>query len=77
VLSCVAPSLGAEQVVVVPYFLAAGNHVVRDIPAELACVAAKYPHLEVELAPYVGASPAMGDLVVQSAHAAVAVSSGD
>ncbi len=29
--------LGADHIVVVPYFLAGGNHVNKDIPGEIAC----------------------------------------
>ena len=62
--------LGAEQIVVVPYFLAAGKHVVRDIPAELACAAAKHPQIDINVSAYVGDSEVMVDLVLQCARGA-------
>lgn len=62
--------LGADEIVVVPYFLAAGRHVMRDIPGELDCARAGQPGIRIELASYVGASDAMPGLVVHSARGA-------
>ena len=62
--------LGAESVVVVPYFLAGGRHVTRDIPAEIECARAGHPQLGIEIGGYVGASDAMPGLVVASARGA-------
>ena len=63
--------LGASEIVVVPYFLAAGNHVKRDIPGEIACARAGHPDISIELAPYVGGSDAMAELVLHcSRHGA-------
>ncbi len=56
--------LGATEIVAVPYFLAAGKHVVQDIPGELACARAGHPELRIELSRYVGESDAMVDLVL-------------
>jgi len=56
--------LGADSIVVVPYFLAAGNHVSKDIPAELDCVRAGLPHVKIELSQYLGASDAMAEMVL-------------
>jgi sirohydrochlorin ferrochelatase len=55
---------GAEHIVVVPYFLAGGNHVNGDIPGEIACVSAGLPQVKIELSQYLGASDAMADLVL-------------
>ncbi len=55
---------GAQEVVVMPYFLSAGRHVVSDIPAEVALAADKYQHIEVKIAPYLGASEQMVELVL-------------
>ncbi len=62
--------LGADEVVVVPYFLAAGNHVLRDIPSELACVGQKYPQLSIRTGAHIGASEVMGELVLCNAQTA-------
>ena len=56
--------LGATEIVAVPYFLAAGKHVVRDIPAELECARAGHPDVSIEISQYVGDSDAMAGLVL-------------
>ncbi len=63
--------LGADAIVVVPYFLAAGRHVTRDIPAEIECARVGHPRLSIEIGGYVGASDAMPGLVVASAREAL------
>ncbi|MCP4767381.1 MAG: hypothetical protein GY875_14025 [Gammaproteobacteria bacterium] len=50
--------------VAVPYFLAAGNHVSQDIPAELECARAGSAHVKIELAQYLGANQAMAEMVL-------------
>ncbi len=62
--------LGADAIVVVPYFLAGGRHVTRDIPAEIDCARAGHPQISIEIGGYVGASDAMPELVVASARGA-------
>ena len=54
---------GATDVVIVPYFLAAGRHVARDIPETLAQAQRRHPHVRFTTAPYIGAAPQMRDLV--------------
>lgn len=62
---------GATEIVAVPYFLAAGNHVARDIPGELECARAGHPQLRIEMAQYVGGHEAMAELVLRcSQHSA-------
>jgi sirohydrochlorin ferrochelatase len=56
--------LGAEHIVVMPYFLAAGNHVNKDIPGEIACAQAGAPGVKIEISQYLGASEAMASLVL-------------
>jgi sirohydrochlorin ferrochelatase len=56
--------LGAEHIVVMPYFLAAGNHVYKDIPGEIACAQAGAPEVKIEMSQYLGASEAMASLVL-------------
>ena len=54
---------GADDITVVPYFLSAGRHVVEDIPAEVE--KSKLPNgVDVTIAPYVGESEAMVDLLI-------------
>ena len=63
--------LGATEIVVVPYFLAAGKHVVQDIPGELACARAGHPDVSIVLSQYVGDSDAMVDLVLRCSRQTV------
>lgn len=58
---------GAQEIVVLPYFLSAGRHVVEDIPAEVA--KAVLPEgVGVHLVPYVGQSEAMPSLLLGQAR---------
>jgi sirohydrochlorin ferrochelatase len=60
-----AIAAGASEVVVMPYFLSAGRHVVRDIPAEVDIVRAEYPDTTITLAPYLGAAPELAGLMLR------------
>ena len=55
---------GAQSIVVIPYFLASGNHVIKDIPGEIACAMAARPSLDIEISPYLGSSDSMASLVL-------------
>ena len=61
---------GASEVTVLPYFLSAGRHVVTDIPGEVNIVRAESPGVEITLAPYLGASPDVVDILLGLASAA-------
>ena len=61
---------GATELVVVPYFLSAGRHVVTDIPAEIDVVRREAPGIDIVLAPYVGAASEMTGLLLQQARQA-------
>jgi sirohydrochlorin ferrochelatase len=54
---CVANS--ATEIVVFPYFLAAGTHVVSDIPEAIEAFRAEHPGVRVRLTPHLGASDAL------------------
>jgi sirohydrochlorin ferrochelatase len=54
--------------VVVPYFLAAGRHVIEDIPGEVATVREKYPEISIHTTPHLGASPHMSDAILHLTH---------
>lgn len=58
---------GATLVKVFPYFLAAGHHVVEDIPNAVQEKRDEYPALDIELVDYLGASGSMGGLILQMA----------
>ncbi|MFT6915380.1 MAG: sirohydrochlorin ferrochelatase [Motiliproteus sp.] len=57
---------GAEEVVVLPYFLAGGAHVVRDIPGAIEAVTRRWSDKKIRLLPHIGASEAMASLIVQA-----------
>lgn len=60
--ACVAQ--GATEIRVVPYFLAAGRHVMTDIPHELAEAAQAHPEVTIEISPYLGQHPQVPDLLL-------------
>ncbi|WP_455220796.1 sirohydrochlorin chelatase [Kaarinaea lacus] len=57
---------GATEVTVFPYFLAAGRHVVEDIPREIAPVVDKYPKVNVQLAPHLGMAAALPEVILST-----------
>ena len=59
---------GAREIVVFPYFLAAGRHVVEDIPAEVSPVKEKYPEVDVRIASHLGHSNALPDIIIDTAQ---------
>ena len=52
---------GARSIVVAPVFLAAGGHVLRDLPARLGEIAARHPGLALRVEPALGSLPAVID----------------
>jgi sirohydrochlorin ferrochelatase len=55
---------GVRDITVVPYFLSAGRHVVEDIPAEVAKAGPVPPGVSIHIAPYIGRSETMADLLL-------------
>ena len=53
----------AERIVIVPFFLQAGAHVTRDIPALVADARKAHPGIEIVVTDYVGNHPLMGKVV--------------
>jgi len=64
---------GATSIVVLPYFLNSGRHVVEDVPNIINDCIGQYPDIEISLAPHLGASDLMMDLILSSAKSAKAV----
>jgi sirohydrochlorin ferrochelatase len=58
---------GAKTVIVLPYFLNSGRHVTEDIPHEVAEAKKRVPHIEIKVAPHIGSSDSMIDLLIHSA----------
>lgn len=50
---------GADEIVIVPIFIAAGNHVREDLPRLAADAMQAHPGLQVRMAPSLGEAPEM------------------
>jgi sirohydrochlorin ferrochelatase len=55
---------GAQVVDVLPYFLAAGRHVERDIPVLVAARQAAHPQVQIAQLDYLGRMPGLVELLV-------------
>ena len=60
--SCV--DAGAQEIVVFPYFLAAGTHVAADIPEQIEAFCASHPQVRVTLTPHLGASATLPQAIL-------------
>ena len=58
---------GATEIVVLPYFLSAGRHVVQDVPADVEKVQKEYTEVKISITPYLGSAPGIADAVLQLA----------
>ena len=61
---------GASQITVLPYFLNSGRHVVDDVPEIVAAVKKEHPDTDIIVAPHLGASSLMVDLLIDQAKSA-------
>jgi sirohydrochlorin ferrochelatase len=61
---------GADQVILLPYFLSAGVHVRRDLADARSNLSAKYPHVQYCLADPLGRHPLLLEAVAQRAEEA-------
>ena len=61
---------GAEEVIVIPYFVQAGMHVVQDIPRIISEAKVKYPKKNICLAEYLGFDPRIVSVVSDRVHQA-------
>lgn len=59
--ACVAK--GAGRIVLYPYFLFAGAHVLEDLPAEMILATERYPGLEMVLGEPLGVHPKLAEIV--------------
>jgi sirohydrochlorin ferrochelatase len=62
---CVAA--GAERVILLPFFLSAGTHVVEDLEAHRRSLGEQHPHVEFLLAQPLGCHPLLVEILVQRA----------
>lgn len=58
---------GAREIVVFPYFLAAGTHVANDIPEALAEFRERHPDVNVRLVSHLGASTSLPGAILDIA----------
>ncbi len=54
---------GAARIVIVPFFVLPGNHVVRDIPEQVRALAARFPSVVFSVTGHVGGHPKMATIV--------------
>lgn len=59
---------GAKEIVVMPYFLAAGRHVVEDIPKEVASIQQSFEHIEIRISPHLGLSQNISGAILELAN---------
>ncbi len=55
---------GATSITVFPYFLAAGTHVVNDLPRIVDEEKETYPNINFEILPYLGALQGISSLIL-------------
>jgi sirohydrochlorin ferrochelatase len=58
---------GHTRIVVLPYFLAAGQHVQQDIPQQVALISQRHPHVNIQIAQHLGANPEMASMLLKLA----------
>jgi len=56
---------GAERILLYPYFLFAGAHVLEDLPEEMVTAAERHPGLELLLGQPLGIHPKLGEIVCE------------
>lgn len=61
ILMCIEK--GMDEIVILPYFLAGGHHVTRDIPEILNAIQASHTHVKIILKEHLGSSPGMARLL--------------
>jgi len=60
---CIAD--GASEVVVLPYFLSAARHVVKDIPEIVGAAQNRHPSIPLRIAPYLGQASSLVDSLLE------------
>ena len=59
---------GARRVLMLPYFLSAGVHVVNDLEEQRQRLAEQFPNVEFVLCPHLGLHPLMAEIVLSRLH---------
>lgn len=55
---------GAERIVLIPYFLSMGAHVLEDLPAELTEARKRHPRVGMSLGSHLGVHRKLAEIVV-------------
>ena len=55
---------GAKEILIIPFFMQAGAHVTKDIPAFLDKARTQHPECNIRSTDYVGAHPLMTQIVM-------------
>ncbi|MCG8427748.1 MAG: CbiX/SirB N-terminal domain-containing protein [Chromatiales bacterium] len=59
---CIAA--GASEVLVMPYFLSRGRHVVEDVPGEVEVARQRHPDAKITLCEYLGGQESIASLIL-------------
>ena len=59
--------IGATKVTLLPYFLSAGVHITKDIPAEIEKSSEQNPNLKIKIADYFGSREEIAEILVKTA----------
>lgn len=62
---------GAERILLYPYFLFAGAHVLEDLPAEMKTATDRYPGLEMSMGSPLGTHPKLAEIVSERVDEAI------
>ena len=54
---------GVREIIVLPYFLAAGNHLQIDIPRQLRLLQQQYPKVVIKTIPHIGSAATLPELI--------------
>ena len=65
---------GAERILLYPYFLFAGAHVLEDLPAEMEAATDRYPGLEMSMGLPLGTHPKLAEIVSERVAEAIEAS---
>ncbi len=63
---------GATEITVLPYFLAKGNHIIRDVPGKILNAQRQFPDLVVKTVPHIGEAANMLNLLLEHVNRHIA-----
>jgi sirohydrochlorin ferrochelatase len=58
---------GAEKIVIVPFFLQPGTHVMKDVPSYVEKAKERYPGVDVMVTDFVGSHPLLATIILDLA----------